>query len=98
MRQTIRFFTVVFAMMLAWQVSLAQRTITGTVKDSKGEEIIGIAWARIVFPTRIHTWTIQHRCEPNSLERPVELKSSANKSARVILLHQVGPSLLESCQ
>jgi hypothetical protein len=67
-------------------------------REPKGEEIIGIAWARVVFSTRIHTWTIQHRCEPNSLERPVELEEPANESAEVILLHEVGPSPLEYCQ
>ena len=42
MRQTIRFFSAILAIMLAWQVSMAQsRTVTGTVKDQKGEAVIG---------------------------------------------------------
>src|SRR6185503_7336303 len=42
MRQTIRFFSAMLAIMLAWQVSMAQnRTVTGTVKDQSGEAIIG---------------------------------------------------------
>jgi len=67
-------------------------------KEPKGDEIIGIAWGRVVFLTRIHTWTIQHRCEPISLGRPVELKARGNESAEIILLHEVGPSPLEYCQ
>jgi hypothetical protein len=67
-------------------------------REPKGEKIVGITWANVVFATRIHTWSIQHRCEPNSLERPVELKAPASESAEIILLHKVGPSPLEYCQ
>jgi len=56
MRQTIRFFSAMLAIMLVWQVSMAQnRTITGTVKDQKGEEIIGASV--IVKGTTIGTYT-----------------------------------------
>jgi hypothetical protein len=61
-------------------------------REPKGEKIVGITWASVVFPTRIHTWAIQHRCEPNRLERPVELRALANESAEIISLHEVGPS------
>jgi hypothetical protein len=68
-------------------------------KEPKGEEIIGIAWARVVFPTRIHTWTIQQRCEPNTLTRPIELNEHSNPSSSIIRdLHQMGPAPLEYCQ
>src|SRR5438045_2396210 len=56
MRQTIRILSAMLAIMLAWQVSMAQnRTITGTVKDQKGEEIIGASV--IVKGTTIGTYT-----------------------------------------
>ncbi len=32
-------------------------------REPKGDEIIGIAWASAIFPTRIHQWTIRHKCE-----------------------------------
>jgi hypothetical protein len=48
-------------------------------REPKGEKIIGIAWASIVFPTRIHRWTIQHKCEPNRLKKLIELKEPANE-------------------
>lgn len=67
-------------------------------REPKGEKIVGITWANVVFATRIHTWTIQHRCEPDRLERPVELKAPASESAEIILLHEVDPSPLEYCQ
>ena len=67
-------------------------------REPKGEKIIGITWERAVFPTRIHQWTIRHKCEPNKLKRPVELKESTNKSAAIIPLHQIGPAPLEYCQ
>jgi len=41
MKQAIRFFIAVLATLFIWQVSSAQRTITGTVKDEKGEAVIG---------------------------------------------------------
>ncbi|MBS1659056.1 MAG: SusC/RagA family TonB-linked outer membrane protein [Bacteroidetes bacterium] len=42
MKQAIRFFSAMLAIMLAWQVSQAQnRAITGTVKDPNGDAIIG---------------------------------------------------------
>ena len=42
MKQTIRMFAIMFAMLTAWQIGLAQtRTVTGSVKDNKGEAIIG---------------------------------------------------------
>ncbi len=56
MRQTIRIFSAIFALLLAWQVSMAQnRTITGTVKDQKGETIIGASV--IVKGTTLGTYT-----------------------------------------
>jgi hypothetical protein len=67
-------------------------------REPKGEKIVGITWASVVFPTRIHTWSIQHRCEPDGLERLVELKGQASESAEIILLHGAGSSLLEYCQ
>jgi hypothetical protein len=67
-------------------------------KEPKGDEIIGITWERVVFPTRIHQWTIQHKCEPNKMKRAVELKEPANESAAIITLHRMGPSPLEYCQ
>ena len=67
-------------------------------KEPKGEEIIGIAWESVVFPTRIHQWTIQHRCDPNKIKRPQELFEAMNQSAEIILLHQIGPAPLDSCQ
>jgi hypothetical protein len=43
-------------------------------QEPKGEEIIGIVWEKVVFPTRIHQWTIQQRCDPNKIKRPQELR------------------------
>jgi hypothetical protein len=67
-------------------------------KVPKGEEIIGIAWEKAVFPTRIHQWTIRSKCESDKLKKPVELKEPANESAAILPLHQVGPAPLEYCQ
>ncbi len=67
-------------------------------REPEGEEIIGITWASVVFPTRIHQWTIEHRCEPNKMKRPVELIDSLQGSSSIISLHQIGPSPLEYCQ
>lgn len=64
-------------------------------KEPKGDEIIGITWERVVFPTRIHQWIIQHRCNPNKMKRPQELIEPMNDSAAIITLHQMGPSPLE---
>jgi hypothetical protein len=38
--------------------------------EPKGEETIGIKWGSIVFPTRIHQWTITHTSEFNKMNRP----------------------------
>ncbi len=67
-------------------------------RKPKGEEIIGIRWESVVFPTRIHQWTIQHKSDANKMKRPVELMESANESAAIIPLHQVGSAPLEYCQ
>src|SRR5882762_6341473 len=56
MRQTIRFFSAMLAIMLAWQVSMAQnRTVTGTVKDQSGTAVIGASV--IVKGTTTGTYT-----------------------------------------
>lgn len=56
MRQTIRVFSAMLAIMLAWQVSMAQnRTVTGTVKDQNGETVIGASV--IVKGTTTGTYT-----------------------------------------
>lgn len=67
-------------------------------REPKGEEVIGIAWEKAVFPTRIHTWTIRHECEADKLRVPVDLKETENEGSAIIPLHQVGPTPLESCQ
>lgn len=67
-------------------------------REPKGDKITGITWKSVVFPTRIHRWTIEHKREPNKMDKPVELKELANKSGAIITLHQIGPSLLEYCQ
>lgn len=66
-------------------------------REPKGEEIIGITWASAIFPTRIHSWTIQHKCESDKLKKPIELKEPMSEGAAIISLHQVWPPL-ESCQ
>jgi hypothetical protein len=35
-------------------------------REPKGEEVIGIAWEKTVFTTRIHNWTIRHKCKSDS--------------------------------
>src|SRR5688500_1022235 len=40
-------------------------------REPKGNTAIGVIWERLVFPTGIHQWTIQHRCKPNELKKPV---------------------------
>ena len=67
-------------------------------REPKGEEVIGITWGKAVFPTRIHQWTVRHKCESNKLKKPVEVKVSSSGSSAIISLHQTGPSLLEYCQ
>jgi len=67
-------------------------------KEPKGDEIIGITWEKVVFPTRIHQWTVQHRCDSNKIKRPQELFEPMNESAEIIALHQTGPAPLEYCQ
>ncbi|WP_052494138.1 replication endonuclease [Nitrosospira sp. NpAV] len=42
--------------------------------EPKGEEVIGIAWEKTVFPTRIHQWVISHKSEPESKEGRLSLK------------------------
>lgn len=59
-------------------------------REPKGEEIIGIAWASIVFPTRIHQWTIKHKWESNKPQSPVELNELPNGSSAIIPLHTDG--------
>jgi hypothetical protein len=67
-------------------------------KEPKGDEIVGITWEKVVFPTRIHQWTVQHRCDPNKIKRPQEHFDPMNESAEIIQLHQISPSPLEYCQ
>ena len=71
-------------------------------REPKGEEIIGIKWASVVFPTRIHNWTIRQKSKldnlNNALKMPYELRESTNQSAAIISLHQIGPDPLEYCQ
>ncbi|WP_101750220.1 hypothetical protein [Nitrosovibrio sp. Nv4] len=61
-------------------ISLAKRWSDklNRYREPKGNAVIGVIWERIVFPTRIHQWIIQHKCEPNKLKRPVELNGPAN--------------------
>ena len=58
-------------------------------KEPKGEEVIGIAREKTVFPTRIHQWTVRQKCESEKLRGQVELKEAANESGAIILLNQV---------
>nr|WP_256210585.1 replication endonuclease [Nitrosospira multiformis] len=67
-------------------------------REPKGEEVIGIAWEKAVFPTRIHQWVIRHRCEADKLRGCVELKEPENQGSAIIQLHQAGSDPLESCQ
>jgi hypothetical protein len=67
-------------------------------REPKGEEIIGIAWATVVFPTRIHAWTIRHRCEPNTSSRSAELNEGSDRSSSITDLHRMGSAPLEYCQ
>jgi hypothetical protein len=66
-------------------------------REPKGDEIIGITWESVLFPIRIHQWTIQHKCDPNKMKRPVELKAPTKENAAIIPLHQIDPAPLESC-
>lgn len=61
-------------------------------REPKGNAVVGVIWERTIFPTRIHQWTIKHKCEPKELKRPVELKDCPNGSSAIITLHQTGPS------
>lgn len=36
-------------------------------REPKGDKITGITWESVVFPTRIHRWTIEHKREPSVL-------------------------------
>ena len=60
-------------------------------REPKGEEIIGITWASVVFPTRIHNWIIWQKSELDKLNNlpktPFDLKGSTNQSAAIISLH-----------
>jgi hypothetical protein len=67
-------------------------------REPKGEEVIGIAWEKTVFPTRIHQWTVRQKCESDKPRKPVELKEPPNEGAAIIPLHQAGLDPLESCQ
>jgi hypothetical protein len=71
-------------------------------REPKGEEIIGVTWASVVFPTRIHTWIIRQNSKldklNNPLRMPFELKESPNQCAAIISLHQIGLDPLEYCQ
>lgn len=71
-------------------------------REPKGEEIIGVTWASVVFPTRIHTWIIRQNSKldmlNNPLRMPFELKESPNQCAAIISLHQIGLAPLEYCQ
>lgn len=63
-------------------------------REPKGYAVIGVIWERTIFPTRIHQWTVRHKCEPNKLKRPIELNELANESAAIIALHQIGSASL----
>lgn len=40
-------------------------------REPTGEEVIGVIWERIIFPTRIHQWIIKYKCESSLLkDRP----------------------------
>ena len=67
-------------------------------REPKGAEIMGIMWKKVVFPTRIHQWTIQNKCDLNKLRKPVELKERRNENAAIISLYRVSPASLEYCQ
>lgn len=67
-------------------------------REPKGNAVIGVIWERTIFPTRIHQWIIQHKCEPNKLKNPTELSEPANESAEIIILHPIGSASLECCQ
>lgn len=30
-------------------------------RELKGNEVIGVIWERIIFPTRIHQWTVRQK-------------------------------------
>ncbi|SEL00037.1 replication endonuclease [Nitrosovibrio tenuis] len=67
-------------------------------REPKGEEIIGIAWASAIFPTRIHQWTIRRKCDGSKQEKSAELSELADISAAIIPLHPAKPEPLEYCQ
>lgn len=67
-------------------------------REPKAGELNGIAWASIVFPTRIHQWVIRHRGETDELKRRVVLSPPSKEGAELIPLHQFGLHPLESCQ
>jgi hypothetical protein len=64
-------------------------------REPKEDKITGLTWKSVVFPTRLHRWTIEHKREPNKMDKPIELKGLANKSGAIIALHQINPSPLE---
>jgi hypothetical protein len=66
-------------------------------REPKGEEVIGIACEKIVFPTQIHQWVIRHRCEANKFNKLVGLKEAANESGAIIIL-PAWSCPLEYCQ
>src|SRR5215467_7119804 len=55
MNKAIRSMLAMLVVLMAWQVSFAQRTVTGTVKDPKGQAIIGASV--IVKGTTVGTYT-----------------------------------------
>jgi hypothetical protein len=67
-------------------------------REPKGDEIIGITWEQVVFPTRIHQWTIRLKCDPNEFKRLIDFNGASSGSSSIIGLHQMGPSPLEYCQ
>jgi hypothetical protein len=67
-------------------------------REPKGEEVIGITWASVVFPTRIHQWTIRHKGESDKMRRPQAMQEPTNESAEIIFLNQPRSAPLESCE
>ena len=58
-------------------------------REPKGEEIIGITWKGVVFPTRIHQWTMKGRRDMETFRRPVEQTETASVVAETVPTHRV---------
>jgi hypothetical protein len=81
-------------------ISLAKQSTDelNRCREPKGNAVIGVIWERVVFPIRVHQWTIQPKCEPNKLKKPVGLKEPSKRSSAIITLHQIGSAPLKSRQ